>query len=1445
VTSATGPNGAVVYFSVTAYGGCDAPSVTLKPPSGSIFPWGTTTVTATASDQCGNTNRCSFTVTVNPTVVTADLQVAKFADQSTVSVSNLVTFSIVVSNGGPAAVNNVLVPESLSPGWSFVGVSNGPNASFDFASRQWTILSLPPYAEEVLALQAQAVATGWLSNLVTVVPPPGVTDPNPANNSSLLAVLAVPAAPMADLKLTKVANTNLAEVTNAITFSLTVENLGPNDAANITVKELPASYLYISGLPEAPAGTSWDPPSRTWTITKLAANASVTLQVAALPLRGGAYTNTAAILASQTPDPNLNNNTSSVPATFVGYAACGAAALCQLGGPPHANAKVTLIPPTGLLTAGSFTTTTDARGAFCLTNLLPGTYTLKVEPADPTSGIGVYQQPVVVGPDTGFLTPWSSWAIVAGQITFGPGGPPYPNVTVTATSADGTITKTANTDQNGTFLITGLADNTTYTVTATPPVNGLSFVPAKATVTVGAGGTSCPPSASFVVQGQLKISGRTRGCVANGPVVPYATVTLGTAQFPNLKTVMSGSDGSYSFVNLPPGAYTLTATHPTFTFNPKQVNLGPGNASADLLGTQGTSVGGRVLDRSRAPLANVQVTLTGPLPMQNQQKTTTDANGVFVINNLAAGLYQAVPAPPQANFAFNPPGANLWVGNANACQSYAIFVGTLNAVELVALEVVQVCQDWQNNMPLVAGKPTLVRAFLKPAGSSTNPVPINNAKLMAVNAGGTTSVNPRWPITATPNYAQQRNSPKTCLAFDVPAAWTSGQITFTLQWPGGVLTTYMDPAGQQTAVRNNATTVQFQKTPALPIKWVLVNWTFGDAKGQATDANLTLQRRRLLAALPTISIPPGQNNTHALNWDPPSDPTNIQGDPDEEKLMNNLQGALARLRRVEEIAPDRSRTVYHGVVTGTKMRSQAGGIPGTTSYADMSQDPMGAFKNVAPHELGHVLGQSHDVNSAFGIAVKATLQLKTGLCAEDALITAPDYPMDQHLTDALAPTLGPMGLGNYRYVYAWDASDQTWISPFGTADLMSYCKWTSIWQWPGSYTYTNLFADLPRRFGPAAKLRAIPKTGPVPCWVISGQVEETSNTLNWDPLVAVVRPDAPTPPDPGPYTLLLLDSAGNVLASVPFAPTVPVSEEDETTNLLYAYFAFDVRQMTGVAAAQILYQGVTLTNRTASPHPPVVNFTSPSPGAVLTTDPIPVAWSGSAANGLPLTYLLQYTADGGTNWETVALDIATNALRIASETLQGSTNAYLRVTACDGMNQASALTGPLTVPEPAPQVEIVQPVPGDTITGQEPVILRADGWDMQDGELASTQFQWTDSVSGSLGTGGELVLDPAQFSEGSHVFTVTATDSAGEQSTASVQVTVQRAITVPLSATLVGDGVELSWPAWAANLTAWATFSLASPDWFLVEGLPVESGDNLVLDVSLLEDEMFFRLDEP
>jgi hypothetical protein len=57
--------GAPVFFTVTASDLCSgAVLVSNVPPSGSVFPIGTTTVTSTATDDSGNTGTCSFVVTV-------------------------------------------------------------------------------------------------------------------------------------------------------------------------------------------------------------------------------------------------------------------------------------------------------------------------------------------------------------------------------------------------------------------------------------------------------------------------------------------------------------------------------------------------------------------------------------------------------------------------------------------------------------------------------------------------------------------------------------------------------------------------------------------------------------------------------------------------------------------------------------------------------------------------------------------------------------------------------------------------------------------------------------------------------------------------------------------------------------------------------------------------------------------------------------------------------------------------------------------------------------------------------------------------------------------------------------------------------------------------------------------------------------------------------------
>jgi hypothetical protein len=59
------PPGEVVSFTVTASDEVDpAPTVVCVPASGSFFPRGTTLVTCTATDACGNQSTCQFPVTV-------------------------------------------------------------------------------------------------------------------------------------------------------------------------------------------------------------------------------------------------------------------------------------------------------------------------------------------------------------------------------------------------------------------------------------------------------------------------------------------------------------------------------------------------------------------------------------------------------------------------------------------------------------------------------------------------------------------------------------------------------------------------------------------------------------------------------------------------------------------------------------------------------------------------------------------------------------------------------------------------------------------------------------------------------------------------------------------------------------------------------------------------------------------------------------------------------------------------------------------------------------------------------------------------------------------------------------------------------------------------------------------------------------------------------------
>ncbi len=86
VSNTVGQCGAIVTYAPTATDNCTTVTVTTSPASGSFFPVGTTTVTATATDAAGNTATCTFTVKVNdtqlPTIVCpANITVVNTTDQ--------------------------------------------------------------------------------------------------------------------------------------------------------------------------------------------------------------------------------------------------------------------------------------------------------------------------------------------------------------------------------------------------------------------------------------------------------------------------------------------------------------------------------------------------------------------------------------------------------------------------------------------------------------------------------------------------------------------------------------------------------------------------------------------------------------------------------------------------------------------------------------------------------------------------------------------------------------------------------------------------------------------------------------------------------------------------------------------------------------------------------------------------------------------------------------------------------------------------------------------------------------------------------------------------------------------------------------------------------------------------------------------------------------------
>ena len=241
------------------------------------------------------------------TPATADLSLTKTVDQPTATIGDTVVFTVDLANGGPDGASGVEVTDLLPPGLTHLADTT-TSGTYDPSTGVWSVGSVAAGTTETLTVTATVAASGSLTNSAQVTAADQV-DPDsvPANDvageddqdSAGVSSLE------ADLALAKTVDDATPDVGDTITFTLTLDNAGPDAATDVAVTDvLPLGLSFVSST--ASAG-SYDVATGVWSVGTLAAAGTATLSLTVLVTAddGGAdVVNTAQVAASDLFDPD-------------------------------------------------------------------------------------------------------------------------------------------------------------------------------------------------------------------------------------------------------------------------------------------------------------------------------------------------------------------------------------------------------------------------------------------------------------------------------------------------------------------------------------------------------------------------------------------------------------------------------------------------------------------------------------------------------------------------------------------------------------------------------------------------------------------------------------------------------------------------------------------------------------------------------------------------------------------------------------------------------------------------------------------------------------------------------------------------------------------------------------------------------------------------------------
>ncbi|MBM3847963.1 MAG: hypothetical protein FJ405_16965, partial [Verrucomicrobia bacterium] len=739
----------------------------------------------------------------------------------------------------------------------------------------------------------------------------------------------------------------------------------------------------------------------------------------------------------------------------------------------------------------------------------------------------------------------------------------------------------------------------------------------------------------------FNVTGELRLCHTNGPPLTNAAVRLTTTNVLFTPViVVTDSNGIYRFTNLVAATYSVTPERRGHAFAPSNhVFTLTQDARLPLIIATASLIEGRVTEGVQGPgFAGIPVLLSGEVDRQ----IITDTNGAYVFTNLPPGRYSIRPASNAPSLRFHPTHIDLALDQALNCGSRADFVAEVQRVVVRAIEVNQAIQDWENSVPLVAAKSTIVRVHLQLPAGITNPLSVERARLRGFRNGA----------------ELQR--------FGVHGGFGISPIN-----PGGSI-------------------VSCGHMPAAP-------WVHG-------------------------------RNRHA-------------------------------------------------------------------------------------HEIAHTLGLAHAVHQRFGSWTNATDPTKfdtnsvAGSCGECASKPAVDFPHIETIAGATFVRLRPMVIGDDRLVYGLDTAAPEFrlanvdpskilmISPYRTPELMSYCAGATGWRWISKPTYSRILQAITARF--QAPLAPMPPPALVQnfpdCLLFRGDIHAGSGHLDFLPVQRAFKVNLPTP-EPGEYSLVLSDRAGNFLSEIPFSAAFQETDAPAEIDSI-ASFLIPVPNRPEIATATVTYLGVPLLSTTRSAHSPVVKLLTPVRGESWgPEEPREIRWTATDADGDPLSYLVQYSFDGGATWSSLNIDWLEPRLLVNTRELRGSRSARVRVIVSDGFNTAmDESADSFSVAEHPPKLLMKLPIQNSEFLEEQEILFEVEAEDLEDGQLSGESIVWSSDLQGQLGFGERISLLSSGLQEGRHRISVEAVDGSGLKSSATVDCFVFHGAAPRLRAMVRGPSVVLSW----------------------------------------------------